>query len=109
MKHKTKIEDMPGIKREEISSTVKSEFSLKDSKGKSHPVKEVEKVEKEIEARQLIKIAPLFYFCPDNYKVYMIPFTIQFSMTEILQLCAKIATNLEKMATEIKKGSDEKK
>lgn len=93
--------DMPGIKREVVSSKVRSEFTMKDSKGKEHPVKEVEQTEKEIEARQLIKIAPLFYFSPDNYKVYLIPFTIQFSMTEILQLCAKIATNLEKMAEEI--------
>ena len=95
---------MPGVKREIISSKVRSEFTMKDSKGKVHPVKEVEQTEKEIEATQLIKVAPLVYFCPDNYKVYLIPFTIQFSMTEILQLCAKIATNLEKMAEEIQKG-----
>lgn len=99
---KNKIADMPGIRREMISKKVKSQFKIKDSKGKEHDVKEVEEIEKEIEARQLIKIAPLFYFCPDNYKVYLIPFTIQFSMTEILQLCAKIATNLEKMAEEIR-------
>lgn len=102
---KNKNIEMPGIKREMISKKVKSEFTIKDSKGKEHPVREVEEIEKEIEARQLIKIAPLFYFCPDNYKVYLIPFTIQFSMTEILQLCAKIATNLEKMAEEIRNQS----
>ena len=103
-KNKT-FADMPGIRREVVSTKVTGKFKVKDSKGKEHDAEEVTKVEKEIEAVTLQKIAPLFYFCPDNFKVYLIPFSIQFSMTEVLQLCAKIATNLERMATEIQKGA----
>ena len=99
---------MPGIKREVVSKKVTGKFKFKDSKGKEHDAEEVTTVEKEIEATTLIKIAPLFYFSPENYRVYLIPFTIQFSMTEILQLCAKIATNLERLAEEAQKGIKKK-
>ncbi len=93
----------PGVKREIVSEQVKGEYEISDSKGKKHPVKEVETTEKEIDSVHLVKIAPMFYFCTDNYKVLMIPFSIQFSVTEILQLCAKIAHGLEKMVSDVEK------
>lgn len=96
----------PSVKREIVDERVRGEYEIKDSKGKKHPVKEVERSEREIDSVHLVKIAPMFYLCTDNYKVLMIPFSIQFSVTEVLQLCAKIATNLEKLLDDIR-GKDE--
>jgi hypothetical protein len=88
---------LPGIKRELVSEqAVGPEFEIKDSKGKAHKAQEVTRTEKEIDSRNLVKIAPMFYFCKDNNKVLLIPFSIQFSATEILKLVAGLATNLEK-------------
>lgn len=87
---------LPEIKRETIGEEKVTEFKITDSKGKEHDAKHVEKTEKEIDSTNLVKIAPMFYFCPDNNKVLLIPFSIQFSATEILQLVAKLAHNLNK-------------
>lgn len=101
---------LPEIKREIVSEeAVGEEFEIKDSKGKAHKAQEVSRTEKEIDSKNLVKIAPMFYFCKDNNKVLLIPFSIQFSATEILKLVAGLATNLEKQLQEITKSEQEGK
>lgn len=85
---------MPEIKRERVSGEKVERFKIKDSKGVDHDAKKVSFTEKEIENTHLVKIAPLFYYCTDNNKVLMVPFTLQFSVEEVLRLCAGIATNI---------------
>lgn len=82
----------PGIKYERVTDVKTREVTLPNGE----KVLEESFAEKEIDATNLVKIAPLYYFCPDNNKVYMIPFSIQFSITEFLQQCAQSATKLEK-------------
>lgn len=112
-----KDKKLPEIKREVIGEEKVTEIKITDSKGKEHDAKHVERTEKEIDSTHLVKIAPMFYFCPDNNKVILIPLSIQFSATEILQLVAKLAHNLNKelekavsdMKKEVKKLQKEDK
>lgn len=87
---------LPGIKRERVGESKVREFE-QEVDGKTAPMKEETFTEKEIDSVHLVKIAPMFYFCTDNNKVLMIPFSVQFSPTEILKLAAGLAHNLEKM------------
>lgn len=91
---------LPDIKREKVAEEVTSEFQVEDSKGKLHDAKEVTYTEKEIDSVHLVKIAPMYYFCTDNNKVLMIPFSIQFSATEFLRNTAGAAIALEKFLEE---------
>lgn len=95
-KLKKKIDKaLPGIKYERLPGTREEDIEVTDDKGKKHKGKEVHFTEKEIDAVHLKKIGPMFYFCTDNNKVFLIPFSIQFSATDVLNLMAKVAHNLE--------------
>lgn len=90
-------QELPEIKRERVSGTEHTAEFEEQVNGKKVPMKEVSFTEKEIDSVHLTKIAPMFYFCTDNNKVLMIPFSMQFSPTEILKLAAGLAHNLERM------------
>lgn len=92
---------LPEIKHERVSDETIEKIKITDDKGKKHDAKSVSFTEKEIDSVHLTKISPLFYFCPDNNKVLLIPFSIQFSPTEILKLAAGLAHNLEKALKEL--------
>ena len=86
---------LPEIKRERLPGTKVDMFKIKDEKGKEHDAREETFAEKEIESVHLTKIAPMFYFCKDNNKILMIPFTMQFTTYEFLQLAAKMSGSLQ--------------
>lgn len=93
-------QELPGVKREKVPGTEFEREFEQEVDGKKVPMKEVGFAEKEIDSVHLVKIAPMFYFCPDNRKILLVPFSIQFSPTEILKLAAGLAHNLEKMLQE---------
>lgn len=98
---------LPEVKRELVGEEkVGDEFEIKDSKGKGHKAQEVSRTEREIDSVHLVKIAPMYYFCTDNNKILMIPFSIQFSATEVLKHAAGLAQNLEKVLTEIQQQEE---
>lgn len=118
-KEKNKKQDpaLPEIKREKVKGTEKTSVFSETIAGKKHNLKETTFYEKEIEAKHLIKIAPLYYFCPDNNKVYMVPLSIQFSAKEFMESLAKASTGLANILSELEqntpapvnvKGSNEK-
>lgn len=88
---------LPDIKREVVGTPTVKESTVKDSKGKDQPIKEVSTTEREIPNTHLTQIAPMFYYCTDNNKILMIPFSIQFSVTDFLKLAATMSRNLEKL------------
>ncbi len=92
---------MPEVKREKVSTESVRKFKVTGSGGKQHEVQEEAFTEKEIEAVNLVKLAPLFYFCPDNNKIYNIPFSIQFTILEFSQLAAKMSFNLQELLKKI--------
>lgn len=93
---KAKIDkNLPEIKRERIPGSKRVEEFTENINGKEVPMKKKSYVEKEIDNVHLVKIAPMFYYCTDNNRILMIPFSIQFSVVEFLQLAASMATNLE--------------
>lgn len=63
--------------------------------------------EKEIDIVHLKKIAPMWFYCSDNNKVVMVPFSIQFSMADFFKHCAEAATNMEKELEAIQNLTDE--
>lgn len=92
---------LPQIKHERIPGTTKTKkFTETDPKtGKKYKFKEERFVEKEIEAKTLIKIAPMFFICPDNNKVYMVPLTVQMSVMEALEMGAGVAKGVNDYLT----------
>lgn len=103
--------DLPEVKREKINTVKREEFEVTDDKGKKHEVGQESFTEKEIDSVHLIKIAPMFYFCTDNNKIFMIPFTVQFSAAEFMQQIARMSYGLEGMLNDIqaKKAAKDKK
>lgn len=95
-------EKLPKIKHERVTGTTKvEELDVTDREtGKTYPIKQESFTEKEIDNTHLVKIAPMFYYCTDNNKVLMIPFSIQFSVLEVLKMAGGIATNLENFLKE---------
>lgn len=90
---KQKVYDLPKIKRERVGEGVKDKFKVKDAKGKVHKVSGETYTEKEIETTILVKVAPLVYFCPENYKTYIIPQTLEFTPELYTRQVAKMALN----------------
>jgi len=86
---------LPEIKRKKVEGTEHDREFTETVDGKEVPMKEVSFTEEEIENVHLVKIAPMFYYCTDNNRILMIPFSIQFSVVQFLQLAASMATNLE--------------
>lgn len=101
--------NLPEIKRERVPGTKVDMIKLTDSKGKQHDAREESFSEKEIPNTHLTQIAPMFYYCTDNNKILMIPFSIQFSVFEFLQLAAKMSGNLEDMLEKMKAEAEAKK
>jgi hypothetical protein len=85
----------PEIKRERLPGDKVTKFKIKDSKGKKHAAKHVQFTEKEIDSVHLVKIAPMFFYCTDNNKILMIPFSIQFSVAETIKMAAQLAQNIK--------------
>lgn len=98
-------DELPKVKHERLPGTKVDMIKLTDSKGKAHDAREETFTEREIPNTHLTQIAPMFYYCTDNNKILMIPFSIQFTVFEFLQLAATMSGNLEAM---IKKAKDEK-
>lgn len=89
-------DDVPDILRERVTDTIVEESEITDTQtGKTHGVREEGYSEAEIESKHLVKIAPLLYYCPDNRKVLLIPFSIPFSLLEALKFFAEAAHNIE--------------
>ncbi len=88
---------LPEIKVERLPGTKVDMFKIKGKNGKEHEARQETFTEKEIPNTHLTQIAPMFYYCTDNNKILMIPFSIQFSVTEFLKLAASMARNLEKL------------
>lgn len=88
--------DAPEILRQQVTETRIEESEITDTEtGKTHKVREEGYTEAEIESKNLVKIAPLLYYCPDNRKVLLIPFSIPFSLLEALKFFAEAAHNIE--------------
>lgn len=87
--------DLPQVKHERLPGTKVDMVKLTDSKGKEHDAREESFTEKEIPNTHLTQIAPMFYFCTDNNKILMIPFSVQFTTYEFLQLAAKMSGSLQ--------------
>lgn len=88
--------DAPDILRQQVTDTVVEEIEITDTEtGKTHTAREEGYSEAEIESKHLVKIAPLLYYCPDNRKVLLIPFSIPFSLLEALKFFAEAAHNIE--------------
>lgn len=94
------------ILHKKVTDTTKKQVRIKDDQGRHHNATEESFTEAEIDNTHLVKIAPMFYFCPDNNRVLMIPFSIQFSVLEMLKLAAGMAINLEDRIDVIKKEFD---
>lgn len=77
------------IKREVVSETPWNEVV------DGQTIEGADTIETEIESTHLIKIAPLLYLCEDNNKVYLIPFTLEFSQQQFLEYVSKQAIALE--------------
>jgi len=92
----TNDQEAPDILRQQVTETVVQESEITDTEtGKTHKVREEGYSEAEIESTHLVKIAPLLYYCPDNRKVLLIPFSIPFSLLEALKFFAQAAHNIE--------------
>lgn len=101
--------NIPDPKYDRVSDSKISEETLPDGT----PIQTESFTEAEIEVKNLIKIAPLYFYCPDNDKILMIPFSIQFTMTEFLQNIAKAAGKTEEILQQVadaraKKEEDKK-
>lgn len=92
----TTNQDVPEVLRQQVTETKIEESIIMDTEtGKTHKVREEGYTEAEIESKNLVKIAPLLYYCPDNRKVLLIPFSIPFSLLEALKFFAEAAHNIE--------------
>lgn len=96
-KNKADVYDLPQIKREQVGRKIRDKFKVRDEKGKVHKVAGENWTDKEIESTHLIKIAPFYYFCPDNYKVLMIPFSLEMTAEMFLNQTAKQAVNFDEV------------
>lgn len=101
----SKKHSLPDIKYEKVGKSNIKEVELPNGQ----KTQEETFTEKEIEVKNLVKIAPLYFFCPDNNKVLMIPFSIQFSVHEFLKSCATAATSMEDILDSIEKKRKEVK
>lgn len=104
MEDTERAEKIPEIKYEQVGEPTVEEIDL----GNGQTVEEETYTQKEIEATNLKKIAPMYYFCSDNNKVYFIPFSIQFSLSEALKNLATTAVNLQEVVAELNKKDEEK-
>ena len=101
-RYMTEAKNLPEVLREKVAGTeAQREFTEKVN-GKDVPMMEKSFAEKEIEMVHLEKIAPMFFYCSDNNKIVMIPFSVQFTVFEFLQLAAKMSGNLEQMLERMK-------
>lgn len=96
--------DLPQVKHERLPGTKVDMVKLTDSKGKQHDAREESFTEKEIPNTHLTQIAPMFYYCTDNNKILMIPFSVQFTVFEFLQLAAKMSGSLQDMLSTIEEA-----
>ena len=93
--------DTPQVKRERLPGTKVDMVTLTDSKGKKHAGREETFTEKEIPNTHLIQIAPMYYYCTDNNKILMIPFSIQFTIYEFLKQAATMSHNMEALIKDL--------
>ncbi len=98
---------LPEVKHERLPGTKVDMVTFKDSKGKEHPGREESFTEKEIPNTHLTQIAPMFYYCTDNNKILMIPFSVQFSVYEFLQLAAKMSGSLQDILNKTEEAKKE--
>lgn len=96
--------DMPEVLRNPVTEKTKFTETVegKDYKGESF-------TEAEIPANTMKRIAPLVYWSPDNNKVYLVPFTIQFEFGQFANLLAQMSVNLGTVIDEIQKSKVGKK
>lgn len=98
--------DLPQVKRERIPGTKVDMIKIKDSKGKEHDAREESFSEKEIPNTHLTQIAPMFYYCTDNNKILMIPFSIQFTVYEFLKQAATMSHNMEAILKDLQQKNE---
>lgn len=99
--------NLPQVKRERIPGTKVDMIKIKDSKGKEHDAREESYSEKEIPNTHLTQIAPMFYYCTDNNKILMIPFSIQFTVYEFLKQAATMSHNMEAILKDLQAKNPE--
>ncbi len=100
--------DLPQVKHERVPGTKVDMVKIRDSKGKEHDAREETFAEKEIPNTHLVQIAPMFYYCTDNNKVLMIPFSIQFTIFEFLKQAASMSIGMEDVLKKIKEDQAKK-
>jgi hypothetical protein len=103
-----KEKELPQVKHERIPGTKVETVKITDSQGKEHNAREETYTEKEIPNTHLTQIAPMFYYCTDNNKILMIPFSVQFTVFEFLKLAATMSGNLEEMLNKAKQEAEQR-
>lgn len=98
-----KIGDKFQVKRQQVTPNKDIPTTIKGADGRDHKATERQFTEAEVDDTHLVKIAPMFYFSPDSNRILLIPFSIKFTVFEILQLCARVAHNIETQLDTIQK------